>query len=268
MKPVARHSDAIAPSAASVPKPNRPTSRAESVHRLHPGHSRRVSDSNHSASPSRSAHAPRTSSLAAGTPPIPALPPMQFGTAITTPDMFSSTASNASSVTMVPVASSTSLAGKAFATPTVVKGSEVEAPRQAEVVTPESSSEEEAAPTTKTPAAIVMSDSPTKKGRRAGKVTRFTELETIKSNSIVTIEAASPAPPVEEDEQKRRPTTKTTALPTEFDESVLSPPKEAPAPAPSKPGKLSKSAGPPRAEKLVKKNRWSLRSSKSTAVAV
>jgi hypothetical protein len=155
----------------------------------------------------------------------------------------------------------------------MLKGGELEAPRQAEIVTAESSSEEEVAPTTTAPAAIAVSDSPTKKGRRAGKMTRFTELETIKSNTIVSIEAASPTPsPGEEDKQKGRSTTKTTALPTEFDESVLSQPKEiavpTPAPAPSKPGKLSKSAGPPRAEKLVKKNRWSLRSSKSTAVAV
>jgi hypothetical protein len=173
---------------------------------------------------------------------------------------------------MVPVASSTSLAGKAFSTPTMLKGEELEAPRQAEIVTAESSSEEEVAPTTTAPAAIAVSDSPTKKGRRAGKMTRFTELETIKSNSIVTIEAAIPTPSPREDKPKGRPTTKTTALPTEFDESVLSPPKEiavpTPTPASSKPGKLSKSAGPPRAEKLVKKNRWSLRSSKSTAVAV
>jgi hypothetical protein len=173
---------------------------------------------------------------------------------------------------MVPVASSTSLAGKAFSTPTVLKGGEVEARRQTEIATAESSSEEEVAPT---PAAIAVSDSPTKKGRRAGKMTRFTELETIKSNTIVSIEAASPTPsPGEEDKQRGRSTTKTTALPTEFDESVLSQPKEivvptpALAPGPSKSGKLSKSAGPPRAEKLVKKNRWSLRSSKSTAVAV
>lgn len=271
MKPVARHSIAVAPSAASAPKPNGPTSDTGSVHRLHPGHSRRVSDSNHSASPPRSAHAPRTSSLAPGTPPIPALPPMQFGTAITTPDMFSSTASSASSVTMVPVASSTSLAGKAFATPTMVKGGEVEAPRQAEIAIAESSSEEDSSPT-KTPAPILVSDSPTKKARRTSKMTRFTELQTIKSNTIVTIEPTSPPSPKEstkEKAEKRRPTTKTTALPTEFDESAFSQPKEIapPAPAPTKSGKLSKSAAP-RGEKLVKKNRWSLRSSKSTAVAV
>ncbi|KAK4152514.1 hypothetical protein C8A00DRAFT_34815 [Chaetomidium leptoderma] len=274
MKPVVRHSVSIPPS-ASVAKPNRPTSDTGSIHRLHPGRSRRISDPNQSAAPSRSSLTPRTSSLAAGIPPVPALPPMQFGTAITTPEVFSSTGSSASSITMVPVGSTTSLAAKgaqAVATPTVVKLGDVQAPHQAEIVTGESSGDEEVAPVRTPPGAV--SDSPTTKGRRISKMTRFTELETIKSNTVVTIEARPPSPKesiTPTKAEKRRPTSTATALPTSFDESAFPAPKELdlPTSAPaskSKPGKLSKSAGA--GGKLVKKNRWSLRSSKSTAVAV
>jgi hypothetical protein len=194
---------------------------------------------------------------------------MQFGTAITTPDVFSSAASSASSVTMVPVASSASLASKgapAIGTPLVLKVEEMALPQQAELVTAESSGDEDvvgtktAAEVTITP--IVVPDSPPKKGRRTSKMTRFTELETIKSNSTVTIASITPK------EEKRRPTSTATALPTSFDESALPAPKEIVlpiSPPASKPGKLSKSAAA--SGKLVKKNRWSLRSSK-TAVAV
>lgn len=267
MKPVTRHSIQVPPSASS--RPNRPTSDTESIHRLHPGRSRRISDPSQSAGTSRSL-APRSTPLAAGIPPVPALPPMQFGTAITTPEVFSSAASSASSVTMVPVASSASLASKgapAVGHPMVLKvEEEVALPQQAELVTAESSGDEDivaaktAAQITITP--IVAPDSPTKKGRRTSKMTRFTELETIKSNSTVTIESI---PPIEE---KRRPISTVTALPTSFDESALPAPKEIvlpDSPPASKPGKLSKS--PAAGGKLVKKNRWSLRSSK-TAVAV
>lgn len=276
MKPVARHSASITPP-SNVTKPSRPTSDTESIHRLHPGHSRRISDPKQPVSPPRSSHGPRTGSLAAGIPPVPELPPMQFGTAITTPDVFSSAASNASSVTMVPVASSTSLAAKAIAPHAVLKVEEV-GPRhdpQTDIVTAESSGEEDLSVGVPVGIAIsepiVVSDSPSKKGRRTSKMTRFSELEPIKSNTTVTIEPSPPSPqePTMGKEEKRRPTAKTHALPTEFDESVLSAPKESVLPTsapPSKPGKLSKSAAGN--SKLVKKSRWSLRSSKSTAVAV
>jgi hypothetical protein len=173
---------------------------------------------------------------------------------------------------MVPVASSASLSAKAVSFPTVLKVDEVEAPQEAEIVSAESSSEEEAAtlkaPTVVTVTPVIASDSPTKRGRRTSKMTRFTELETINSNTTVSIETRRPAP--QEEEEKRRPTANVTALPTNFDESALPAPKEivlpASPPAQSKPGKLSKSAAP--GGKLVKKNRWSLRSGKSTAVAV
>lgn len=274
MKPT-RHSVAAPPS-ASATKRNRPTSDIERVHRLHPGHSRRVSDPNQSTAGSRSSYGPRTSSLVSGIPPVPALPPMQFGTAIST----SAVSSAASSVTMVPVASSASLAAIAApkAASVVVVEAKVEEVGQ-EATVEEASSEEEARPVkapVEAPKAIpvpsaISTESPSKKGRRTSKMTRFTELETIKSDMTVTIEPQTPSPKetIKEKDQKRRPTSSATALPTDFDEASLPQPKEivlpAKAPSPSKPGKLSKTSS--RDSKLVKKNRWSLRSSKSAAVA-
>ena len=271
MKPAVRHSVQVPPS-ASATKRDRPTSDTESIHRLHPGHSRRASD------PSRNSRPPRTSSLVPGIPPIPALPGLALGSAITTPDVFSSAASSASSVTMVPVASSVSLAAKAgpgLATPAPLKVEELATPQQAELVTAESSSDEEpvtmetAAHVTVTPIPIPAS-SAKKNGRRSSKLTRFTELEPIHSNTIVTISATTP--PWATTTDKRWPTSTTTALPTNFDESALPAPKEfvlpAVAPPASKPGKLSKNSPAPATGVKVKKNRWSLRSSKSTAVAV
>lgn len=273
MRPVARHSVQVLPSAGST-KRSRPTSDTESIHRLHPGHSRRVSD------PARNARPSRSSSFAPGVPPVPALPPMQFGTAITTPDVFSSTSSSASSITMVPVASSTSLAAKAssgVATPPLLKVEELVMPEQAELVTAESSGDEDlvsmktAARVTVTP--IVPSGLPSPKGRRSSKMTRFTELETIKSNMVVSIQATPTTAPAQEApaQERSRPKSTITALPTSFDESALPAPKELElpvAPPPAKPGKLSKSNTAAPSGKLVKKNRWSLCSTKSTAVAV
>jgi hypothetical protein len=97
-------------------------------------------------------------------------------------------------------------------------------------------------------------------------MTRFTELEPIHSNTIMTTISK------EEEKEKKRATSTVTALPTDFDESALPQPKEivlpatpaAPPPSASKSGKLTKSVA---GGKLVKKNRWSVRSSK-TAVAV
>jgi hypothetical protein len=265
MKPASRHSVPTplpAGAAANVPKPGRPTSDTESIHRLHPGRSRRISDSNQSVS--RSPPGPRTSSLAPGIPPVPALPPMQFGTAITTPEVFSSAASSASSVTMVPVGSSASLSTKTATVPTVLQAEGLAAPQQAEIGRAESSSEEEVA-MVNAPAGIpvaptAVSGSPTKKGRRTSKMTRFTDLAPIQSNTTITME---------KEEEKGRAVVNVAALPTSFDEAAFAAPKEIVVPAaapPSKPGKLSKSPAP--AGKLVKKTRWSLRSSKSTAVAV
>jgi hypothetical protein len=165
---------------------------------------------------------------------------------------------------MVPVGSSASLSAKAAAAPTVLKVDEENTPQQAEISPIESSSEEDTTTTVKPEAPSSDSSPTTKKTRRTSKMTRFTELEPIHSNTIMTTE----------EKEMKRATATVTALPTDFDESALPQPKEivlptSPAaplpPSPSKSGKLTKGAA---GGKLVKKNRWSLRSSKSTAVAV
>jgi hypothetical protein len=179
---------------------------------------------------------------------------------------------------MVPVASSASLAAKAgpgWTSPAILKVDEQATPQQAEIVTAESSGDEDvvamkmAAQVTVTP--IAVTDFPVKKaGRRTSRITRFNELEPIRSHTITTIEA-TPTPETTKDRKnKRRPTSTTAALPTNFDESSLPAPKEfdLPLSAPvSKPGKLSKNAALTDAGKPAKKHRWSLRSSKPTAVA-
>ncbi|KAL2023090.1 hypothetical protein VTK56DRAFT_4000 [Thermocarpiscus australiensis] len=282
MKPV-RHSASVPPS-ASATRPNGPTSNTETIHRLHPArHSRRVSDPNQSVAPARSSLAPRTTSLAPGIPPVPALPPLEFGTALTTPVVSSPPTSSASSVTMVPVASSTSLAAQPaapIAIPMAPRTTEAEKVQHVSITTEPSSEEEVAwartparartgAPdiatipdfSTVSAAPAAMAGSTVKNRRRISKVTRFTELETIKPNTSVTIESTTPSPQ-ETSEERRRPTA--TALPTTFDESALPAPQAVALPPP-RTGKLSKSANS--GAKLVKKNRWSLRSGKSAAVA-
>ncbi|KAK3307107.1 uncharacterized protein B0T15DRAFT_164983 [Chaetomium strumarium] len=269
MKPVARYSAPIPPSQGAS-RPDKPASDAERIHRLHPGRSRRISDPNQAAVPMRSSLAPRTSSLGPGIPPVPALPPLQLGTAVTTPELFSSAASSsASSVTMVPVASSTSLAAKAaptVVTPRAPTTNEAELAQQAEYGTAESLGGGEVVAMKTSVAPIVLGVPPVVEGtspakhkkKRVSKVARFSELEPIKSNTTtVTVEPA---------ELEKRPISTTTALPTSFDETALSGRNEIVLPPVSKPGKLSK-APAAASGKLVKKNRWSLRSSKSTAVA-
>ncbi|KXX80259.1 hypothetical protein MMYC01_203600 [Madurella mycetomatis] len=225
----------------SVMRSSRPVSEIEPIHRLHPGHSRRVSDPNHSsATPSRSPHTPRNSPRNTAIPPVPALPPMQFGAALSTSGVSSSAVSTASLVTMVPAASSTPLeAGMAAS---VVVPAIVEPETIPEVcVTPEPSSEEDfassTAPTTPSivAAAPAMAESPGKRGRRISKMTRFSELETIRSNVSVVTEATDPSAmePAKVKKDERRPTATMTALPTSFDETSLSAPKAVDLPRPS-----------------------------------
>jgi hypothetical protein len=173
---------------------------------------------------------------------------------------------------MVPVASSTSLAAKVA--PTVTLLAAVKAEEQDTVqevsITPEPSSEEELAhstPPTTPPTASSSpskSDSSGKERRKISKKTRFSELETIKSNVSEVIEISTPTELARENDEKRRPASVVTALPTNFDEGSLPAPTHMALPPP-KPGKLSKNPGS--GAKLAKKNRWSLRSSKSAVAA-
>ncbi|KAK4662696.1 hypothetical protein QC763_605830 [Podospora pseudopauciseta] len=251
---------------------SRPMSDSGSIHRLHPA--RRLSDAEQNTTPTpapaRTSYSPRTSSLPAGIPPVPAIPAMQFGAAITTSTVSSTTASAASSVTMVPIASSVSL--HTNNTKPIIKN--VEERRDVAVIslTPEPSSDEEVSPVGT--AISPITTSPTKNKRRTCKPSRFPELETINSNisiaavetplsSVPSSEKDGPKLAVTEIHEKIRPTSTIAAtLPIDFDENSLPTPKalDLPAPVAQKQGKLSKNPG--------RKGRWSLRGHKSAAVAV
>ncbi|KAK0637244.1 hypothetical protein B0T17DRAFT_613860 [Bombardia bombarda] len=251
MKPVVRPVSYI-PQATSPPSPRRPLSDTDSLHRLHPNHARRISDPNQYGAPAKTAFVPSryspsrdtssTSLAAIGIPPIPALPPKQIGNAISTPaPVASSAASTSSSVTVVPVASSTSLAAK-IANPA------------SKVIVEDLVSTTEAVEI-QVPVGTAITTSPNK-NRRPSKNTRFTELETINSDLSASAEPTSSTK--EQTSGRMRPFSMVSALPTSFDEASLPGPQEIVLPPP-KTGK---------APKLVKKNRWSIRGSKNTAVAV
>ncbi|KAK3687657.1 hypothetical protein B0T22DRAFT_135755 [Podospora appendiculata] len=228
-----------------VTTPTRPVSDSDSVHRLHPGHGRKLSDPKDARTsyfPATARYSPTrdtsiSSLAAAGIPPIPAIPAMEF-TDRTTSSVASSTSSTASSVTVIPVASSQSLAAKITQYPKVIMEKESHEPTDA----------------------VVETQPAPQKSRRVSKSTRFTELDTISSNISASVETNVPLP---RGPQKGRPLSTVTALPTTFDQSSLPAPQQ-PILPPPKSGKLSKSSSP----KPAKKNRWSFRSSKSTAVAV
>ncbi|KAK3943816.1 hypothetical protein QBC46DRAFT_253357 [Diplogelasinospora grovesii] len=257
---------AAGPASGATTPTSRPLSEPDYFHRLHPGsHARKNSDPNRGQ-----AVAPVSTSMSGGIPPVPALPPMQFGgiafSGPTTSSAASSAASSSSSVTVVPVASSTSIATKTVhAVPVPVPIPVVED------VVPEAteSLEDDGAvgtaittPQTST-AAYYQSEA-----RRVSKMARFQELETINSHVSMSVEtqtATTPTAshPAQETWEKTRPASTVTALPTTFDESYLQ--TQEPMLPPPRSGKLSKSAAG--GAKLVKKNRWSLRSSKTAAVA-
>jgi hypothetical protein len=276
MKPV-KHS----PAAAAAPSPGsgsnspshaRAAGEVDYFHRLHPSNPRRISDPSSAKqymSQPRSSYVPqkqggpRVTSLpptASGIPPVPALPAMHFGTPLADATMSSpgsnasiatSFATAASSVTMVPYPTS--------------RGSPPRLPVPEEIAGPVPAKEFDAyLPEVGT--AVTAQPQPRRNSRTASKTARFTELEPIVSNiSEATPTHVSPMPvkPV-----VRTTVTPTYALPTEFDESSLTPQQPIVAP-PHKKGKLSKNPAARLAKnEVAKKNRWSFRSSKATPVAV
>ncbi|KAK0718286.1 hypothetical protein B0T26DRAFT_647463 [Lasiosphaeria miniovina] len=234
--------------------PKRPLSETDSVHRLHPGHSRRLSDTSRQVMST-------TSLAAAGIPPVPALPPLQLGSPLPTSGVSSSATSIASSTTVVQIASSASLSAKAAIPVTAAAVREDENTKDLDM--PE-------LPRSEADVAVVVAEataylSAPKTGWRMSKMTRFTELGTINSTISASIETN---PPPQKEAVKIRPISVVTALPTSFDEASLPPPQELVLPPP-KSGKLSKVPSPKvPVAKASKKNRWSFRSSKSPAVAV
>lgn len=264
MKPTKHSSMPPSTSVTRTYQAPRPTSANGSIHRLHPA--RRLSDADQTtaqqspapaAAPVRTSFGPRSSSLPRGIPPVPAIPPMQFGTAITTPPVTSTTGSAASSVTMVPVSSSASFATKV--PPVVIPMSDNvdETDDTHEIYfTPEPSSDEEASPvgtaiTFPTATASPTQSPATKNGRRTSKYTRFAELTTINSNVSVSVETVAPPRATlkptpsdtisEIEDDARRPTsTIAHTLPVNFDQNSLPVSKELDLPVPAS-KKLSKS---------------------------
>lgn len=250
----------------------RPAAEVDSFHRLHPSNPRRISDPSSArqyVSQQRNAAyvyqkqgGPRITSLpptATGIPPVPALPVMHFGAPMSHPIMSSAgpTATATSSVTMVPYSTS--------------RNSPPRLPVPEEVAGPvptrdyfESYSPEVGMAVTSPPVADTRST------RRSSKTARFSELEPIVSNQANT---AYPAPrtvsQVPMKSEVRTTITATTyALPTNFDEASFGAPQQPILPSPQKKSRLSKAPSAKLAKNdIVKKNRWSFRSSK-TPVAV
>ncbi|KAJ9143961.1 hypothetical protein NKR19_g6623 [Coniochaeta hoffmannii] len=286
MKPV-KHSSAAATSrsrrsgsgsgsgsGSDSPSHVRPAGEVDYFHRLHPSNPRRISDPSSAKqymSQPRSTYVPqkqggpRVTSLppaAYGIPPVPALPAMQFGAPLAAPTMSSpdssasiaaSFATAASSVTMVPHATS--------------RGSPPRLPVPEEIAGPIPAKEFDAYLPEIGVAVAAQPEARRRDSQRASKTARFAELEPIVSN----VGGAAPAPrdvsPVKS--ATRTTVTPTYALPTEFDESSLTTPQQPTIPAQNRKGKLSKNPTAKLAKNdVVKKNRWSLRSSKATPVAV
>ncbi|KAB5540505.1 hypothetical protein GE09DRAFT_257806 [Coniochaeta sp. 2T2.1] len=285
MKPV-KHSSGAPParSSGSSSGSNSPraTGEVDYFHRLHPSNPRRISDPSTAKqymSQARSNYVsqkqggPRVTSLppsSAGIPPVPALPAMHFGAPLSHPTISSPSSSSS-------IATSTAASSATMVPYPVSRGSPPRLPIPEEVAGPIPAKEFDnylpeigmavTAPAP-TPAAT-RPENTRRDSRRSVKTARFTELEPIVSNiSEATHRNVSPVSPKHEARATITPTP-TYALPTQFDESVLSPPQAPVIPTHQKKGKLSKnpSAKLAKAETTVKKNRWSLRSSK-TPVAV
>lgn len=279
MKPAkpARHADPSPSASATTSGAATPTGNSRSAgevdyfHRLHPSHSRRISDTPSTSSQHRGIYVsqrqggPRVMSLpSSGIPPVPALPQLQFGSPLSyytsshtgsTPSTTPRASAVLSSVDSYsdPVSSNPSRASKA--------SSPVRMPLPEEVAGPVSSVDLEPPP----PVGVAVT-TPTliHKNKRISKATRFTELETIPSHIAAPMIDIPVEKPVKETIRPTVTQPGPVPLPTEFDESSLPASRPEP-PTTRKPTKLTKSAG---GSKLVKKNRWSMKSGKSTAVAV
>ncbi len=285
MRP-AKQTSSSSPNAAAAKAP-RPMSEAPDYfyHRLHPSsHSRRTSDpsqnlqyyppqtrnpyAQYGPRPGPPSRANSNGAISEGVPPVPALPPMQLGSTLTAQPV-ASPASSTSSVTMVPAASTNSLAAKVATSVVEVAPQKFEGPLSADPIVL-------AGQPTPAPAPASAQD---RRSRRLSKPTRFTELETIDSsisNLSATLDfgfSSKETAQVSRTYISSSPTfseaTPTPTTPTSLQEPIAPPPKK---------GKLSKSgrgsapkSAPqiaPAAPKAKKTHRWSLRSAKTTAVAV
>ncbi|OIW32425.1 hypothetical protein CONLIGDRAFT_269442 [Coniochaeta ligniaria NRRL 30616] len=278
MKPAKHGSTAPAArspgSGSNSPSHVRPAGEVDYFHRLHPSNPRRISDPSTAKqymSQPRSSYVPqkqggpRVASLppAASTiPPVPALPAMHFGAPLTQPTI-SSPGSNASiagsyttaasSITMVPYPTS--------------RGSPPRLPVPEEVAGPVPAKEFDTYLPEVGTAVTAPPPAARRESRRASKTARFTELEPVISNVSDAYARDVSAVPLKP--EVRTTITATYALPTQFDESALTASQPPVMPSQQKKAKLSKTPTAKLAKNdVVKKNRWSFRSSKATPVAV
>jgi hypothetical protein len=257
-------------STANPVSQSRPTGEADYFHRLHPSKARRISDPpipNHYPGPTRSTYlspkqgTPRVTSLPAtapGIPPVPALPPMHFGSPL-------APASNAP-----PSFSPAPSPRGSGSRHTSSRGSPPRLPIPEEVAGAVLSNEDDSYFSYLPEVGVAVSTpsaGPVK--RKGSKSARFAEPESVSSDVVDytpriqpdTVYAPSAAPFKPEGGQHT--VTTIHALPTMFDEASL--PQQPVMPSPQKRGKLSKThTSEP---KPAKRSRWSLRTSRSTAVA-
>ncbi|EGO59168.1 hypothetical protein NEUTE1DRAFT_128623 [Neurospora tetrasperma FGSC 2508] len=260
--PVRKFTSAVTTSSPLAGLPSRRTSDTDSVHRLHPGHARNVSNSSykqagHSSSPSQSS--PKSSPTkvgggltsssaslsAAGIPPVPAIPPMQFGGTLA-----------------LPTASSSHKNSHPIAPSVVV---EEDGPDFSEDNSFQSSTGTGAVTS---PIGTAVSTVHT--------ANTTAELEPMQSNIVSNISDNSKTPYRTYSSQKERSSVAVSALPTSFDEASLAIPQQlvtlpqhqATGKLGKRPKKISKEEGEERGTKVPKKSRWSFMSNRRTAVAV
>jgi hypothetical protein len=273
---------AVAPSKLNTnsPSPVQPAGQVDYFHRFQPAKSRRISDPptpNQYAPQTRSSYTsqkqggPRVTSLpatASGIPPVPALPPMHFGTSLSQANITSSSSAASSSSKPVSRATSSSSITMVPHTNMAARGSPPRLPVAEEIAGPIPINDAESYFSYLPEVGMaVTTPSAGNNKRKMSKTARFTELEPISSHVSESTFRNQPAPipaPAPFKPEVHTTVMATHALPTMFDEASL--PQQPIMPSPQKRGKLSKN--PSSEPKPVKRNRWSLRGSKPTAVAV
>ncbi|KAK0715847.1 hypothetical protein B0H67DRAFT_645538 [Lasiosphaeris hirsuta] len=217
------------PAASTNIASSKPFNDAGSFHRLHPGHSRRGSGS--ASGPNVLNRRISSASLAAGIPLVSAPLPMQYGSAT------SFNPSAASSISATSVAPTTAKVPSPV--PHTLMGDNSDATNAFETPYQDTTT------------------LPRQRGWASSKATRFAELETMLE--VPNSKGASNSM-MEETREETRATSVVPAQPTDFDQSSF-PAPQAPILPPPKTRKLSKMPS------ANNKSRWSLRSSKSPAVA-
>ncbi|KAJ4416444.1 hypothetical protein N0V85_002278 [Neurospora sp. IMI 360204] len=296
IKPVKQYTSAVTTSSPLAGLSSRPVSDTDSVHRLHPGHARNMSNSSYKqagrsssprqspsrSSPTRAGGGSSSNSIAslsaAGIPPVPAIPPMQFGGTLALPTSSSSSTNNSSGSNN----SSSHRSSHPIPPPMVVEEDASELSEDSlqstgtGTATPPIGTAISTAPGPTARTTAVRTNSPKTKPTQFG-----AELEPIQSNVVTNTtdnthtDSGSGLPYKKYSSQKGRSFVATTALPTSFDEASLAVPQQLvtlpqqPAKLGKRPKNTSKEEEGRNYNKVPKKSRWSfMSSSRRTAVAV